>query len=105
MTYAFKQRFRFTLRRWPAESGLAVADPAPILEGVDGTIDAGNAITAVSASLRIAGHEQHEPLAEGAASVDFEVNLDTGPTTLQTWWHDEEGTPLAGAYYATVERL
>ena len=28
-----------------------------------------------------------------------------GTTTIKSWWRDEEGSRLAGAYYLTAERL
>lgn len=97
--------YSFTLRRWPEESGLGIAAPAPVMEGVDGSFPAGRALPAASAWLSAGHQEQTQPVPDHATAVTFRAVLEQGPTTLKSWWHDEAGHPLAGAYYLTVERL
>ena len=97
--------YRFTLRRWPEESGLGISAPAPVMQGVDGSLPEGKALPVASAWLRAGHHEQTLPVPPDAAGQAFEIVLDQGPITVQSWWHDEQGNPLAGAYYLTVERL
>ena len=97
--------YSLTLRRWPQESGLAIAAEAPPLVGVDGGWPAGKAIPAASAWLRAGGSEATAPVPEGATEVTFRMPLDAGPAQIRSWWIDAAGNQLAGAYYLTAERL
>ena len=97
--------YSFTLRRWPRESGLGIAAPAPPLQGVDGGWPAGNALPVASAWLRAGGSEQTLPVPDGAAEVSFRLPLGRGPAQIRSWWIDAAGNHLAGAFYLTAERL
>ena len=97
--------YEITLRRWPEESGLAITAPAPVMEGVDGTLQAGKALPAVRAWMQIGKSVQETEVQVDDAAVTMTVDLEEGPTHLQTWWIDEKGEHLAGAYYVTIERV
>ena len=97
--------YRFTLRRWPEESGLGISAPAPVMQGVDGTFPEGKALPVSSAWLRAGRDEQLCPVPEAAMHVSFDSELARGPAQLQSWWRDADGNQLAGAYYLTAERL
>ena len=97
--------YSLTLRRWPEESGLAVAAEAPPLVGVDGGWPAGKAIPAASAWLRAGDSEATLPVPDGAAEVTFRLPLDAGPAQIRSWWIDAQGRQLAGAYYLTAQHL
>ena len=97
--------YSFTLRRWPEESGLGISDPAPVMQGVDGSWPAGKALPVASAWLQVGRSEQTLPVPPDATGQTFEMAVERGPTTVKSWWHDEKGSPLAGAYYLTAERL
>ena len=43
---------------------------------------------------------EHEPTID-----DFEADLEARDAQLQTWFYDESGELLAGAYYVEIERL
>ena len=96
--------YELTLRRWPAESGLGLSAPAPILEGVDGTMPAGRALPVASAWLKAGSREATKSVAPDDTEATFELPLERGDAELKSWWHDEDGKRLAGAYYLTVER-
>ncbi len=98
-------KYRLTLRRWPAESGLGITDPAPVMRGVDGTLPAGVALPVKSAWLQVGSDEQTKPVPEEADSVTFETAIERGSTQIKSWWKDDQGKPLAGAYYLTAELL
>ncbi|MYD59883.1 MAG: arylsulfatase [Gemmatimonadetes bacterium] len=98
-------KYDITLRRWPRESNLAITAPAPVMEGVDGTLMAGKALPVDRAWMQIGGSEQEMDVRPDDLSVTFTVDLSSGPATLQTWWIDANGNRLAGAYYVTVERI
>ncbi|MCY4079091.1 MAG: arylsulfatase [Caldilineaceae bacterium] len=97
--------YSFTLRRWPEESDLGISDPAPVMQGVDGSWPAGKALPVASAWLQVGRSEQTLPVPPDATAQTFEMAVERGPTTVKSWWHDEQGSPLAGAYYLTAERL
>ncbi len=97
--------YSFTLRRWPEESGLGISDPAPVMQGVDGSWPAGKALPVASAWLQVGRSDQTLPVPPDATAQTFEMAVERGPTTVKSWWHDEEGNQLAGAYYLTAERV
>ena len=97
--------YALTLRRWPEESGLGIAAPAPPLRGVDGGMPAGRALPVASAWLRAGRSEATLPVPEGAAAVTFRLPLERGPAQIRSWWFDAAGNHLAGAFYLTAERL
>jgi len=45
------------------------------------------------------------PVPPDATGLTFRMAVEQGPTTIKSWWRDEEGSRLAGAYYLTAERL
>ncbi len=97
--------YDFTLRRWPEESGLGIADPAPVMQGVDGSWPAGKALPVSSAWLQVGRSEQTLSVPPDASGLTLRMAVEQGPTTVRSWWHDGEGNRLAGAYYLTAERV
>ena len=97
--------YNFSLRRWPQESGLGISDPAPVMQGVDGSWPAGKALPVASAWLQVGRSEQTLPVPPDATAQSFQMAVERGPATIKSWWHDEQGNQLAGAYYLTIERL
>ena len=98
-------RYRLSLRRWPKESGLTLRDPAPPLRGRYGDLMAGKALPIAHARLRIGESELRQRVSEDAQEVVFETELKQGVQQLQSWFLDDAGELLAGAYYVEVERL
>ncbi|MDE0301277.1 MAG: arylsulfatase [Candidatus Poribacteria bacterium] len=97
--------YDLTLRRWPEESGLGIAAPAPVMQGFDGTLPEGAALPVGSAWIRAGEAEQTKCVPEGANHVTFRMALNCGMAQLKSWWHDKEGNRLAGAYYLTAARV
>jgi hypothetical protein len=101
-------RYRFCLRRWPEELGLAINEEAPAAEAARIPYtedDVSVAVGAVSARLGLFDQEWRAPVAEALEEVRFEVALSrTGATELNAWFADPTGEER-GAYYVTVERL
>ena len=98
-------RYRFSLRRWPQESGLSLRDPAPPLQGEFGDLMAGKALPIAQARLRVGDLEMTKEAGRGDKEIVFETNLTPGERQLQSWFLDEAGEFLAGAYYLEVERI
>ncbi len=102
---ATEGNYRFSLRRWPQESGLSLASAAPAQKRVDVTSAAGKALPIASARIRIGDFEESKPVTTNAAEVIFLRRLKPGDERIQTWFYDERGKELCGAYYLGVERL
>ncbi|MBD3674746.1 MAG: arylsulfatase [Planctomycetaceae bacterium] len=97
--------YTFELRRWPRESKTKLAAPVPAIKVTDGEYPAGKALPIARGKLKIGDRElSAEPEANGQ-SIRFTANLTQGDTTLQTWFLDENGREVCGAYYVYVKRL
>jgi hypothetical protein len=97
--------YRFALRRWPEESGLALTEACTATELTDGALEAGTALPIAQARMMIARRVHTQAVTAGDTAAAFTVELDAGQTLLHTWFDDEGGQPLCGAYYVSVERL
>jgi hypothetical protein len=96
--------YTFELRRYPAESGLGLADATPKTKVTDGIYTSGPAFDIARAKLKIGETTLEEKVAPGAQSVGFKVKLPAGRTTMKTWFLNPENREIAGAYYVVVTR-
>ena len=96
--------YEFELRRWPAEADLPLAAAAPPYRGVDGEYPAGAALPIAKARLKMADFEKAVAVDPKDAAVSFRVTLARGQADLQTWFYDEGGQELCGAYFVYVRR-
>jgi arylsulfatase A-like enzyme len=95
--------YEITLRRWQRGVGLAMTEAAPAHKGEVGEYPAGVALPVAQARLKIGAHDQKKAVATKAEEAVFRLTLPSGPTTLQTWLLEKDGTEICGAYYAYVE--
>jgi arylsulfatase len=101
-------RYRVSLRRWPKEADAAIRDGVPEYMPEDDTFGpfvTGVALPIAQARIAVGDHDACQPVKPGQKSVDFEVELEAGPTRLQSWFLDDAGEEICGAYYAYVERV
>lgn len=98
-------RYEIALRRWPREADAPLAAGLPPHVGEDGTSVAGVALPIAGARLRVGEHDLRMEVRAGDRQAAFELDLPKGRTTLQTWFHDEAGKEICGAYYVYVRRL
>jgi arylsulfatase len=98
-------KYSFSLFRWPEESDLAISAPAPLMQGIDGSIPAGRELPVVHAWMQAGDFTGEADVAPEDRCVTFETRLPDGPVHLKTWWLDADGQELAGAYYVSVCRL
>ena len=102
-------RYRFALRRWPAERELAIDGVIPTDEArrlIYAPEDAGaQSIRPVEACVELYGETHRMAVEKGelAAELTFEVTQ-TGTTTLEAVFVDETGS-VQGAYFVDIERL
>jgi arylsulfatase A-like enzyme len=95
--------YHFEIRRWPREVNLPInalykdpefnRDTNPI-----------KAIHAEKARLQIGEFDQTQPVRPEDLGIAFQMQLPAGPTRLQTWFYDVDGTER-GAYYIYARRL
>ncbi len=97
--------YELSLRRWPEESGLALAEGCPATDVTDGRLEAGEALPIARARVFVQGCRHKADVDPKAASADFTVQLDEGEALLHTWFDDERGRALCGAYFVTIRRL
>jgi len=98
-------RYSFALRRWPAESGLAIRANAPVRAFDDGQPKEGVALPVRKAAMMIDRVRQEVEVAESDQEARFIYKLESGPKLLHTWFVDEHDQPITGAYFVRVERL
>lgn len=91
------------LRRWPEDCPLGIDEGCPPTAVTDGTYVAGTAIPITAARIRVNNEEQTRPT-DGKDFVRFTAQLERGPIQIQTWFQDEAGNDLLGAYYLKVTR-
>ena len=97
--------YEFELRRWPKEADLSLSASVGETRVTDGIYEQGKALPIHSARIRIAGHDQTATASTDAKAVRFRVPLNSGPTTLQTWFYDGQKREICGAYYVYVRRV
>ena len=57
------------------------------------------------ARLRVGEIEESHKVGPEDKSVSFKVRLEAGPTRLQTWFDDEAGKEICGAYEVYAHRV
>lgn len=98
-------KYEISLRRWPKEAETTLTAGLPAYEGVDGTYPAGKATPIVKARLKIAGVDVSKSVSKDDKAATFTLQLTAGQTELRTWFYDDNGKELCGAFYVSVRRL
>ncbi len=98
-------RYEISLRRWPKEADAALTAELPPYEGVDGVYPLGKATPIAKARLKIGDVDVSKQVSKNDKAVMFNVRLTAGKTKLQTWFYDQQGKELCGAFYVSVCRL
>ena len=99
--------YRFSLRRWPEESGLALG--AAVRDGVDATLYTdkiidGKAMKFEKAHLKIGDQHLQADVDNGAESATMEMMVQKGKRDLLAYFDMEDGVE-SNAFYIYVERL
>ncbi len=93
--------YEFTLRRWPKEADVIISGSAR----KEQFNTQGKALPIVSARIKIADIDQSCPVTKDDKAVTFTMKLKSGKTKLKTWFLDDQGKDLCGAYYVSVKKL
>lgn len=100
-------KYKFSLRRWPAESGLtlgaAVNDATSPTPFMDGRID-GKAMQFKKAYLKIGEREYATDLENTAQAAVIETEVPRGETEILAYFDLEDGTQ-SNAFYVYVEKV
>lgn len=96
--------YEIALRRWPEEANLSIRAGVPATKVTDGQYVEGKALPVARARLKVGEIDETRAVGEGDTAAVFGVRLKAGPAQLQTWFLDEAGTSLCGAYSVTVRR-
>ena len=101
--------FRFSLYRYPPESGKAYQDSIPLQDSIPGGFDSnvnvpGEPINIIKAIVKIGNQQLEKEIENNPQMVDFEFDLPAGKIELQTWWITDDQDSL-GAYYVMAEKL
>jgi arylsulfatase A-like enzyme len=100
-------KYRFHLRRWPAESGLALGaeinDGKPETPYTEAIVD-GDSMKFSTAYIEISGKKVEVDVDNKAGAAVLEMEVSQGETELLAYFDMMDGTPC-NAFYIDVERL
>ena len=96
--------YEFELRRWPREAETPLAAGLPATQLTAGKSGPGTALPIAGARILVGGVRKSKSVEEADLSAVFDVRLEAGRTLLHTWFDDEKGEPITGAYYVYVKR-
>lgn len=97
--------YEIELRRWPREENAPLRGGLAAKPHSDGQFPPGLALPIASARLKVADFDSRLDVATDQTHATFRVSLPAGRTQLQTWFLDEQGGEICGAYYVYVRRL
>ncbi|MEO1011102.1 MAG: arylsulfatase [Bacteroidota bacterium] len=96
--------YEFELRRWPKESGFSLRQGIPKKKVTDGTFVKGVSFPVRSAHIKVGDKKKSIKISEMDVSANFAFELEKGNIEIQSWFNDEDGEPILGAYYMYVNR-
>lgn len=101
--------YEFELRRWPREREAALTAGLPAVTLTDGELSAGRPLPIAAARLRVTAVDETFDETFNVSATDravtFRLPLAAGPIDLQSWFLDENGRELCGAYYVNARRV
>ena len=100
-------KYKFTLRRWPKESGLALGEAATDTQEetpwFDGVIK-GKALQFAKAHVTVGDKKAEADVDNTATGASIEMEVTSGENQLTAWFDTKDGDKLH-AYYLEVEKL
>jgi hypothetical protein len=98
--------YSIALRRWPRESGAGVCEGVPAFTPFDpflGDLEEGVAFDIRLARIQVGDTVFEKKVSAEDKEVRFEIDIEKGETTFQTWFIDMENVEF-GAYYVYILR-
>ncbi|RMF44640.1 MAG: hypothetical protein D6753_02045 [Planctomycetota bacterium] len=92
------------MQRWPDPVDVPMTAPVPMHDGEDGDYEPGVALPISKARLRTGKQDVSTSITSNDREATFTLNLPADRTTMQTWFYDEVGAEICGAYYVYVRR-
>ena len=105
LTVAEAGTYEFELRRWPVESGFGLRQGIPETKVTDGTFVEGVSFPIHAARLKVGSEVKEINISENDVSANFTFDLKAGNIEIQSWFDDEKGAPILGAYYMYVNKI
>jgi arylsulfatase A-like enzyme len=96
--------YELTLRRWPEEANMPIANGLPKVEHTTGTFPEGVSLPVAKATLAVGDERETKNVAKEDTAVTYTKTLRAGKTTLRTAFSDADGKELCGAYLVTVRK-
>ncbi len=96
--------YEFSLRRWPIEANAAITGGTAEYKATDGVYRAGDALPVATARIKVASFNESKPVNRSEKEKTFFISLKRGRTDLQTWFMDDAGQEICGAYYVYARR-
>ncbi len=98
--------YNFGLRRWPVELNQPITSSIPEKEAVHGgnPLVEGKQIAISKARIEIAGEVMEKHVPADAHQIDFQIQLEAGPSQLKATFEGENNIRL-GAYYVYVTQV
>ena len=95
--------YQIALRRWPEEAGTPIRRGLPEYKARVATFPAGKALPVREARLAVGEYAGSVEVGPDDEAAVFEVRLAPGKMRLQTWFYDQAGNELCGAYHVRVD--
>ncbi|MDH3246991.1 MAG: hypothetical protein OEM26_20375, partial [Saprospiraceae bacterium] len=98
--------YNFGLRRWPLELDQSITGSIPEKKAVHGgnTLVEGKPIAVSKAMIEIAGQVLEKDFSTDTHQIDFQIQLEPGPSRLKATFEGENNIRL-GAYYVYVTQV
>ncbi len=101
-------KYEIRIRRWPFETNKKINDPLPPGDDVPGVAamrtQPGIAINVTKSQIRIAGQTYSNPVSADALESRFEVELESGETSLNSEFLTKDGKRYGG-YFVMMKKL
>jgi arylsulfatase len=97
--------YEFTLRRWPREMDAPMRAGLPPHKGEVGQYTAGVAMPIARADIEAGGRTLTKAVGPLDREAVFRMQLSEGRMLLKTWFFDDAGRELSGAYFVYAELL
>ena len=94
----------FELRRWPRDADVALSTDCRRISLLTANFRPARRSPSPGRNCAVGNRDWTSDVKATDKSISFNVPLKAGPMPAQTWFYDEAGAELCGAYYVYVTR-